>query len=77
MRQALTPALAAELYSQGMSACMIAQQFKITREGAERQIGKGGLGGNQWCVIHRKYERVELRNNFDLSLRSARTAGRS
>ena len=49
----LTPADAAALYRSGMAACQIAQAHGITRQGAEARIRAGGLGGVQWCPIHR------------------------
>jgi hypothetical protein len=59
-REPLTPARAAELYREGMSACEIAAAYGITKGGAEARIRAGGLGGNQWCRIHRAYERLEI-----------------
>lgn len=52
----LTPAEAANLYRDGMSACQIAQAHNLTRRGAEARIRAGGLGGKQWCPIHRTHE---------------------
>jgi len=56
----LTPAAAAGLYRGGMSACEIAQAYKLTRGGVEARIRAGGLGGNQWCPIHRTHETLRL-----------------
>jgi hypothetical protein len=52
----LTPAEAADLYRAGQSACQIAEQFKLTRSGAEARIRAGGCGGLRWCPIHRTHE---------------------
>lgn len=54
----LPPAEAAALYKSGLSACQIAEKHKITRAGAENAIRKGGLGGLQWCPVHRRLETV-------------------
>jgi hypothetical protein len=59
-REQLTPARAAELYGEGLSACEIAGRFGIARGGAEARIRAGGLGGLQWCRIHRAYEPLEI-----------------
>lgn len=55
---ALSPAEAAALYKSGLSACQVAEAHKLTRAGAETAIRKGGLGGLQWCPLHRKLELV-------------------
>lgn len=54
----LTPQDAAALYQSGLSACQVAEQSKLTRAGAENAIRKGGLGGLQWCPVHRRLETV-------------------
>jgi hypothetical protein len=59
-RPKLTPAAAADLYRSGQSACEIAADRGITRQGAENRIRAGGLAGVQWCRIHRAHE--ELRH---------------
>jgi hypothetical protein len=59
-RPKLTPAEAANLYRQGMSACEIAAAHGITRQGAEARIRAGGLGGVCWCPIHRTHEELRL-----------------
>jgi hypothetical protein len=59
-REPLTPARAAELYREGMSACQIAEAYGITRGGAEARIRAGGLGGLQWCPVHRAYEELQI-----------------
>ncbi len=58
----LTPAVAVGLYRGGMSACEIAQAYKLTRGGVEARIRAGGLGGNHWCPIHRAHEALSLVN---------------
>lgn len=55
----LTPDIARTLYAdRRMSVCQIAEQFKLTRAGAEGQIRKAGLGGLTWCPLHGKYEEL-------------------
>jgi hypothetical protein len=56
----LTPAEAADLFRAGMSACQIAAARGITRQGAEARIRAGGLGGVQWCPVHRAHEELRL-----------------
>jgi hypothetical protein len=58
----LTPAEAADLYAKGQSACEIARDYGLTRQGAEARIRAGGLGGNVWCPIHRTHEHLRLEN---------------
>jgi hypothetical protein len=60
--RAPTPAEAAALYREGMSACEIAQKYGITRGGAKARIRAGGLGGLQWCPICRTYEELRHMN---------------
>jgi len=59
-RPKLTPAEAADLYRSGQSACEIAAAHGITRQGAETRIRAGGLGGVQWCRIHRAHEELRM-----------------
>lgn len=68
----LTPADAAALYRGGMSACQIAATRGITRQGAEARIRAGGLGGVQWCPIHRTHEELHQANAEAVSLPHAR-----
>ena len=67
----LTPAEAADLYREGMSACQIATAHRITRQGAEARIRAGGLGGVQWCPIHRAHEELRLANAEAVSYAAA------
>lgn len=39
-----------------MSACEVAALFKLTKAGAETIIRKAGVGGLQWCKIHKTLE---------------------
>jgi hypothetical protein len=59
-RVKLTAAAAAEEYRGGASACQIAQAYGLTRGGAAARIRAGGLGGLQWCPIHRAWEELQL-----------------
>jgi hypothetical protein len=68
----LTPAAAAALYREGMSACEIAAAHGITRQGAEARIRAGGLSGVQWCPIHRTHEELHLASAEAVSLPHAR-----
>ena len=68
----LSPADAAALYRKGMSACEIAVAHRITRQGAEARIRAGGLGGVQWCAIHRTHEELHLSNAGAVSYMVAR-----
>lgn len=55
----LTPEIARDLYAgRRMSACQIAEQFKLTRAGAEGQIRRAGLGGLTWCPLCGTYEEL-------------------
>jgi hypothetical protein len=68
----LTPAEAADLYRQGWSACEIAQVHGITRAGAEARIRAAGLGGLQWCPVHRIHEELRQANAEAVSYMAAR-----
>jgi len=68
----LVPAEAADLYRGGMSACQIAAAHGITRQGAEARIRAGGLGGVQWCPVHRVLEELRLSNAEAVSYVHAR-----
>lgn len=68
----LTPAAAAALYRNGLSACEIAASHGITRQGAEARIRAGGLSGVQWCRIHGTHEELRLTNAEAVSLPPAR-----
>ena len=57
-RARLTPAAAAQEYRDGASACQIAQAHGLTRAGAEARIRAGGLGGLNWCPLHRAWEEL-------------------
>jgi hypothetical protein len=53
----LSPAMAAELYRAGLSACMIQRLWpRMTRAGVEDKIRAGGLAGTAWCSVHRVLE---------------------
>jgi hypothetical protein len=55
--KALPPAMAAELYRGGLSACMIQRLWpRMTRAGVEDKIRAGGLAGLAWCPVHRALE---------------------
>lgn len=41
-----------------MSACVIAEQFRLTRAGVETQLRKAGLAGLTWCPLCGKYEEL-------------------
>ena len=62
----LTPAEAAALYRSGWSACEIANAYGITRAGAEARIRAAGLGGLQWCPVHRVHEELRQANSPEL-----------
>ncbi len=68
----LTPAEAADLYRSGMSACQIAAARGITRQGAEARIRAGGLGGLQWCPVHRVLEELSSTSTDAVFLPQAR-----
>lgn len=58
-RLELTPEVARDLYAnRRMSACVIAEQFRLTRAGVEAKIRKAGLGGLTWCPLHGLYEEL-------------------
>ena len=55
----LTPQIAHDLYAvRRMSACQIAEQFRLTRAGVETQVRKAGLGGLTWCPLCGTYEEL-------------------
>lgn len=54
----LSPAEAAALYASGLSACQIAAEHGLTKDGAREKIRKGGRQGLQWCPVERKLEEV-------------------
>lgn len=56
---ALAPADAAALYKSGLSACEVAERYKLKPAGAARIIVKGGVQGLQWCRIHGKLEELK------------------
>lgn len=57
MKEQLTPERAAFLYAEtGLSACEIAGEYGLTREGVERKIRAGGVQGVHYCRIHRTME---------------------
>lgn len=41
-----------------MSACVIAEQFRLTRAGVETQLRKAGLAGLTWCPLCGTYEEL-------------------
>lgn len=56
----LTPAMAAELYRAGLSACQIQRLWpRMTRAGVEDKIRAGGLAGLAWCPWHRTFETLQ------------------
>lgn len=69
----LTPAEAAALYrDKRMSACEIAQMYKLTRQGVEARIRAGGLSGVTWCPIHKIHEDLQYGNAEAVALMWAR-----
>ncbi len=56
----LTPAMAAELYRAGLSACQIQKLWpRMTRSGVEDKIRAGGLAGLAWCPFHHVHEPLQ------------------
>jgi hypothetical protein len=55
----LSPEEAARLYRDGKSSCLIAADYKLTRNGVETRIRAAGVtGGLVWCPIHRIHEEL-------------------
>lgn len=61
MAERLTAAKAAELHREGQSACQIAAEYGLTRNGTESKIRAAGLAGLAWCPLHRTYEELTNR----------------
>lgn len=58
-RLELTLEVARDLYAnRRLSACVIAEQFNLTRAGVEAKIRKAGLAGLTWCPLCGTYEEL-------------------
>jgi len=69
----LSPDEAARLYRDGKSSCLIAADFKLTRNGVEARIRAAGIsGGLQWCPLHGTYEELHWTNAEAVSLMAVR-----
>lgn len=59
----LTPSEAARLYrDEHWSVCQIAAAWahrRITRAGVENRLRTAGIGGNMYCPLHRRMERLD------------------